>query len=371
MLRTSVLLGWFSVAGLADAQTAGEPIRDSSGNASQRISRQVPNDAIRSFGDAVFEATGGGTENAIVGAVRQTGSGGNTFATGVTGYGSMESAGNQAFGLFGRCDLGIHLKSTIPGTCANELDAFNFSGPPSTMLPPDLSFGSRESNAISLQLVAYGDFDSTIALNLAGGGGAKRFYVGEYIHPQSVIYSALLIDATPSSSAKFGAIVKSSASNVALHLQTVGQPIPANAVLEYVDGAGLTKLVVDQAGDLTMSGTLSAKSIVDLRMPLSVAQGGTSSKSAPEARAALEAARNGSNSDITSLSAIRAIDFQKGGRLRLAEYTVGSLPTCNAAFKNALVAVTDASAPAYNAPLMGGGHTDIPAFCDGAVWTAH
>jgi hypothetical protein len=57
--------------------------------------------------------------------------------------------------------------------------------------------------------------------------------------------------------------------------------------------------------------------------------------------------------------------------LRLRSYTVAQLPACAAALDGALVEVSDATAPAYNAALTGGGTVKIPAFCNGAAWTAH
>jgi hypothetical protein len=57
--------------------------------------------------------------------------------------------------------------------------------------------------------------------------------------------------------------------------------------------------------------------------------------------------------------------------LRLRSYTVAQLPACAAALDGALVEVSDATAPAWNAALTGGGAVRIPAFCNGTAWTAH
>jgi hypothetical protein len=57
--------------------------------------------------------------------------------------------------------------------------------------------------------------------------------------------------------------------------------------------------------------------------------------------------------------------------LILKEYTVATLPACNAQSRNAIVAVSDATAPTYNGALTGGGTVRVPAFCDGAAWTSH
>lgn len=51
--------------------------------------------------------------------------------------------------------------------------------------------------------------------------------------------------------------------------------------------------------------------------------------------------------------------------------TVATLPTCNTAAKGALNAVSDATAPAYNVALTGGGTVSIPVYCNGTAWTAH
>jgi hypothetical protein len=372
MYGPRVWLVVFASIGVTVAQKLPEPAPQAhSINSAQTMFLQTPNAAITSFGNATFEATGDGSHNAIVGAVRQTGTAGKTFTTGVVGYGSMENSGNQAFGVFGRCDLGIHQQSMLPGTCTNELNAFNFNGAPSSVLPPDLAFGTTANNSISLQLVAYGDYDSSIALNLAGGSGAKQFYVGEYVNPLNSIYAGILVDATSSSSAKYGAVLKASTTNIPLHLQTVGKPVPTNAVAEYMDGSGISQFTLDQAGDLIIGGVLSTKSIIGLTVPLSFSQGGTSSTSASGARSALGAAQSGNNSDITSLTNIHSIALVGGGYLKLAAYTVASLPTCNSKLKNALMAVTDATTPNYNGSLTGGGLINIPVFCNGVAWTAH
>jgi hypothetical protein len=51
--------------------------------------------------------------------------------------------------------------------------------------------------------------------------------------------------------------------------------------------------------------------------------------------------------------------------------TVAELPACDAGLKGAMAAVSDATAPAYNAALSGGGDVSIPVYCNGIAWTAH
>lgn len=58
--------------------------------------------------------------------------------------------------------------------------------------------------------------------------------------------------------------------------------------------------------------------------------------------------------------------------LNTPDYTVATLPTCNAASKGNIVTVLDAaSSPVYNATATGGGSIALPVFCNGTNWTNH
>jgi len=55
----------------------------------------------------------------------------------------------------------------------------------------------------------------------------------------------------------------------------------------------------------------------------------------------------------------------------LKSYTVATLPACGTANKGALLMVTDATTPTYNAALTGSGAIVVPVFCNGSAWTSH
>jgi hypothetical protein len=57
--------------------------------------------------------------------------------------------------------------------------------------------------------------------------------------------------------------------------------------------------------------------------------------------------------------------------VKLAAFTVATLPTCNAGAAGTVAYVTDATAPTYNASLTGGGAVKALAMCNGSGWTAH
>lgn len=55
----------------------------------------------------------------------------------------------------------------------------------------------------------------------------------------------------------------------------------------------------------------------------------------------------------------------------LTPVTVASLGTCDSGAKGTVRAVSDASAPSWNATLVGGGAVSVMAYCNGSNWTAH
>ena len=57
-----------------------------------------------------------------------------------------------------------------------------------------------------------------------------------------------------------------------------------------------------------------------------------------------------------------------GGSYHLPNYTVATLPTCDAAKKYAVAAVSDAVACTFGATLTGSGALACPVMCDGSQW---
>jgi hypothetical protein len=65
------------------------------------------------------------------------------------------------------------------------------------------------------------------------------------------------------------------------------------------------------------------------------------------------------------------VDVEFGGATRPVVTVVASLPTCNFSRRGYTYTVSDATAPAYNATVAGGGAVVVPVVCNGANWTAH
>lgn len=201
---------------------------------------------VSQFGGRLL-VTNNATDNSIVGAVVQDGSNGNSFPTGVTGYGLMTSGSNQAFGIYGQCDLGTNGGAALAGTCTNEFDTFNYSGAPSSQLPPDLSFTTTQKNAIPVQIATYGNYASSIGLNISYG--TQPMLTGIYMHPQAITNYGLFIDATSSNGPSYGAILKTKVTGTPLQLQTMGSISNNSAVLNVVDNGSVSRASIRQIGD--------------------------------------------------------------------------------------------------------------------------
>lgn len=57
--------------------------------------------------------------------------------------------------------------------------------------------------------------------------------------------------------------------------------------------------------------------------------------------------------------------------VQVPTYTVSTLPTCSGSLSGSVAYVTDATAPAYNSTLVGGGTVKTLAMCNASVWAAH
>jgi len=120
--------------------------------------------------------------------------------------------------------------------------------------------------------------------------------------------------------------------------------------LVVLDGGGNSGVFVHNTHD----GTYSSQ---DVRFV--TAEGGVS--------VATERGRFSKDGQFQMGGANTVIDSNRIHRLR--QYTVATLPTVGTAGR--LAAVTDASAPTYNATIAGGGAVNVPVYDDGVNWTAH
>lgn len=93
---------------------------------------------------------------------------------------------------------------------------------------------------------------------------------------------------------------------------------------------------------------------------------GSSASAAPTLSA------NGAADDIDVVLAPKGAGrVVANGGVRLPLTSVGALPVCNGASRGLMYAVSDAASPTYGSPLTGGGAMSVPAYCNGANWSAH
>ena len=288
------------------------------------------------FGGIILGMTRG-SANSIVGAVRNN-SAANTdaYPTGVTGFGRTDSAGNQAFGLFGRADL----YST--GVVTNEMNSFNYSAAPSAALPPNRAIGTTERHPIALTVAAGGDYNSSIGIHIVREGSEPRsFLTGIYFNPDSVTTTGTLISAAGGGS--FGYGIDLSGSSFATSALKLKVPDASTGVV-FDSESGATN-----GSNLRLSHTGASNPHKHIR------------------------AINGSLEVVNSAYSAVILALTDAGILTLAApvtlkgYTVAGLP---AGVTGHVAYVTDALAPAFLTAVVGGGAVKAPVFYDGTNWVA-
>jgi hypothetical protein len=80
---------------------------------------------------------------------------------------------------------------------------------------------------------------------------------------------------------------------------------------------------------------------------------------------------NSSVTEVKTSGVVVAAGATLSGPLQLAQYTVATLPTCNAGSQGQLVYVSDSTPPTYDGLATGGGVYKVPVFCNGANWLNH
>ena len=187
-----------------------------------------------------------------------------TYSYGVawTGYGVLNRPGGQIFGLFGRADL------NVAGVACNELDSFNNSGVnPSGTLPPSTGFGTTDHVPIALQLVAFGNAQSAIALNIANPTSAT-FQTGIYEWPGAASLFGLFIDATATSGPITAAQFRALPAGNAIVAQLMGAPAPSARIIVCVNPSGTPVSWMSANGDISNNGiTVGANGILYFNTP--------------------------------------------------------------------------------------------------------
>lgn len=194
-----------------------------------------------------FVAADGGA-NAFVGATSNN-VGGSIFPTGVTGYGTLTAAGagSQVFGLFGRADLNAN------GSAANELNSFNYAGTPSGTLPPNNGFGTSDYVTVGTQIVAYGNYASSIGIWI--NAGTQPFLCAQYIGSQAGSQYGIVIDADPAHGPSQNSLLVKSPGTAGypVYFDVVGT-YSANTATLVIASQGGTVFSVRQSGDIYGAG---------------------------------------------------------------------------------------------------------------------
>jgi len=174
---------------------------------------------------------------------------------GITGYARTNNPGNHAVGVFGRAD------QYDTGVASNELDVFNYYAPPTIDLPPYLGLSNPNVEPIALILAAGGTYQSKLALIIGQEGSVPNSFVdGIYLNPGAVTGYGIAIGATATQGCTLGMLIQHPIGNLAMTLQGVGTPAANNAVLSYVNGAGVNTFVLKQDGHLAFTSAITTTS---------------------------------------------------------------------------------------------------------------
>lgn len=196
-----------------------------------------------------------GAKNAFLGVTSNNAAPGTlAFPAGVNGYGRVESgaSGNQAFGVFGQCDL--RDTGTCPGA---EFTSTNFAGTPDKGLPPSVTIpnGTHVSTGANFTCgTGAGTNDCSIGVLIANNDGVSTdpvFNTGEFIYFYRQY--GLFINAMPSGT-QTSEVIQNNGNGVNLQMQFTGTPNPANTVADVVDNNSNPRFSIRQNGDTYTTG---------------------------------------------------------------------------------------------------------------------
>ena len=81
-----------------------------------------------------------------------------------------------------------------------------------------------------------------------------------------------------------------------------------------------------------------------------------------------------SGTTVQNAAPVMTVEYNQeimGEPVVLPHYSVAGLPACNSGIQYSMAVATDATAPTYNAALVGSGTSIVPVFCDGTSWKSH
>lgn len=203
-------------------------------------------EVITDFGPARVRGLSQGNSHGLFGGAVQNNTPGNwSYPCGVIAYGKLKSAGNSAFGLFGRVD------QTTPGVTTNELNTFNYANDAPTGLGVSRPFGTTDTLPICLTVAAAGTKKSYMAIDICQEGSEPNtFRHGIQIRKGAVEGTGIFIDGDATKAVRDGLFARYSGVGIGVKLQVVGSEVANNAAIVVSDAADTAKFVVRQSGQV-------------------------------------------------------------------------------------------------------------------------
>lgn len=228
----------------------------------------------------VSGTTGGAGSYTLGGAAQTVASTAMTAFTYSTAWGMIATLNNPGAQIFGAFAQGI---LNVTGTAvAAEFNSINNTGVnPAGAFPPGQLFGITDHIPIALQLVAEGNAQSQVALQVIPG--SNSFQAGMYMWPGAASTYGIWVDASSTLGAVNAAKLVTTSAGLPLILQVKGTAVPGNAMLELANDAGNPILTLKQNGDITNAGfTIGANGFLSFAAPtLATAAAGGSATALP------------------------------------------------------------------------------------------
>lgn len=216
--------------------------------------------SIPAFGPALVAGKAHGNYHGVMGvSVQDNDVGDYSFPCGIFGYGKLNSAGNQAFGIFGRVDLHSY------GCGSHELNSFNYSSAPPGVFPPDKSFGISNTIPVCLTIAAGGDYETLIGLHFGReGSDPNTFVCGIYMSPDAVTAYGIIVDASSSAGPIQSANLKNpmnQAGSRILILQAMNSPNASSKFISVLNSGSSELFAIDNFGRISQPSSLTASTV--------------------------------------------------------------------------------------------------------------
>lgn len=220
---------------------------------------------------------------------------------------------------------------------------------------------------------------SHVALSVKQSSAGNTQSIQQWLNSSNAIVASV----SAAGSALFSGLSLIDATNIAFGTSTgtkigtsTSQKIGFYNSTPIVQPSGSIKTALQNLG-LVASPTITLSSDVTGTLPITNGGFGRNTIGLANQIPQVNAAANGFDYNYAMNQSVQTVDkptfagLISTAPMRLKNYTVATLPTCNGGAQGDMAYVTDSLAPVYLTTIAGGGSAVAPVFCDGSNWVAH